>query len=79
VSEQRVFADESHTKAIAASALVFAAVAFGVWMVGIWMDNLHTTVNAIHALGAVLAVAGAVGTFFCAWLAIRVWQVQHHR
>jgi hypothetical protein len=79
VNEQRLFTDESHPKTIAASALVFAAVAFGVWMLGVWMGNLHTSVNAIHAFGAVVALAGAVGTFFCAWLAIRVWQVQHRR
>jgi len=79
VSEQPFFTEEFHAKAIVASALVISIVAFGVWMLGVWMGDLHTSLNAIHAFGNVVAIVGAVGTFFCVWLAIRVWVAQHRQ
>jgi hypothetical protein len=79
VSEQRVFTDEFHAKTPVASTLCTAAVALGAWMLGAWVGNLHTSSEAIHGIGTVVAIAGAVTSFSCAWLAVRAWIVQHRR
>ena len=62
-----------------ASTLVMSAVAFGVWMLGVWMGDLHTPFKVVHGLGALLAIVGAIMTFFCGWLAYRAFVVQHRR
>lgn len=79
VGEQKIFTDDFHAKVNVSSALILSAVAFGVWMVGVWMSDLHTSLRVVHVLGAVVAIAGAITTFFCAWLALRAWQVQHRQ
>lgn len=79
VSEQRFFTDEFHAKPNVVPALIICVVAFGVWMLGVWMGDLHTSSKAIHAIGAVVAITGAVGSILCAWLSVRVWVVQHRQ
>jgi hypothetical protein len=79
VSEQKFITDEFHAKTNGASALVMSIVAFGVWMLGVWIGDLHTSSTAIPSIGAVVAIGGAIGTFFCAWLAFRAWVVQHRQ
>jgi hypothetical protein len=79
VGDQKFFTDEFHAKTNVVSALVMSAVAFGGWMLGVWMGDLHTSSKAVHALGFVIALAGFVMTFFCAWLAFRAWVVQHRQ
>jgi hypothetical protein len=73
------FTDEFHAHTNVWSALVKSAVAFGVWMLVVWMGDLHTSSKAVHAIGGIVAIGGAVLTFFCAWLAWRAWVVQHRR
>ncbi len=79
MSEQRYPTEEFHGNTIVGAALVISALAFGVWMLGVWLGDVHTSSRAIHAFGNLVAIVGAVGTVSCAWLAIRVWVIQHRR
>jgi len=72
-----VFTDEFHAETDVASTSSAGAVALGAWMLGAWLGGLHTSSNVIHGIGAVVAIAGAVTSFCCAWLALRAWMVQH--
>jgi hypothetical protein len=68
------FTEEFHAKTHVGSALVFSALFFGVWMLGVFMGDQHTPSKAIHVVGAVVAGAGFIGTFFFAWLAYQAWK-----
>jgi hypothetical protein len=76
VSQQELFDEEFHAQTNVASALVLSGLAFGVWVLGAWMSNLH---SSAHIIGAWVAIAGALVTVFCGWIAARAWSVQHQQ
>lgn len=75
---RRFFTDDFLARTNEGSVLLLAAVFFGVWMLGVWMDDVQHR-GLVHDLGAVVAVGGAIMTFFCAWLAFQARRVHRQR
>lgn len=76
---RRFFTDEFVSGIRVVGTSIYAVLWFAVWMLGVWLNDRHTSSKAVHVLGSVIAVGGAIMCLLFAWLAIRAWILQNRR